>query len=68
MSDNQETPEYVEEFDTFDEFDEDDFGEPDYGDDYAADADDVVSPQRDTWKKRFPQLPSSDDPTSANQH
>ena len=41
MSDNQETPEYVEEFDTFDEFDEDDFGEPDYGDDYAADADDV---------------------------
>ena len=31
MSDNQETPEYVEEFDTFDEFDEDDFGEPDYG-------------------------------------
>ena len=41
MSDNQETPEYVEEFDTFDEFDEDDFGEPDYGDDYAVDADEV---------------------------
>ena len=41
MSDNQETPEYVEEFDTFDEFDEDDFGEPDYGDDYAADTDDA---------------------------